>query len=149
MPVCTCPFLADAPVKEVIEEEYGFAPVMEWSESGYRFSVFSDLVDSNNLPRGMLNVDRNNKKYIKFTTHELVRYTLHGHSLTLQLKRNARMKQSQQEVFNMSDKFVSSLVQELVNYLRESWYTLAGQLTASKPLLWLRCSESSNRLAAS
>jgi hypothetical protein len=30
------------------------------------------------------------------------------------------MKQSQQEVFVMSDKFVSSLVGELVAYLRES-----------------------------
>jgi hypothetical protein len=58
-------------VKQDIEDEYGFAPMMEWSESGYRFCVFTDLVDRHNLPRGMLNVERS-KKYIKFTTHELV-----------------------------------------------------------------------------
>ncbi|KLT45442.1 hypothetical protein CC85DRAFT_240587, partial [Cutaneotrichosporon oleaginosum] len=90
-------------LKAQIEEEYDFEPMLEWSEAGYRFSVPTELVDRRNLPRGMLNVERS-KKYIKFTTHEL-------------LKRNARMKQSQQEVFVMSDKFVSSMVRELVAYL--------------------------------
>ncbi|BEJ16329.1 hypothetical protein CspHIS471_0509340 [Cutaneotrichosporon sp. HIS471] len=90
-------------VRDMMEGEFGFAPMMEWGESGYRFCVFKDLVDRHNLPRGMLNVQRS-KKYIKFTTHEL-------------LKRNARMQQSQEEVFNMSDKFVSALCQELVSHI--------------------------------
>ncbi|GMK55258.1 hypothetical protein CspeluHIS016_0203140 [Cutaneotrichosporon spelunceum] len=90
-------------VRERVEEENGFVSKMEWSDSGYRFSVLSDSVDSDNLPPGMLNIQRS-KKYCKFTTHEL-------------LKRNARMQQSQEEVFNMSDKFVSSLCKELISYI--------------------------------
>ncbi|BEJ08854.1 hypothetical protein CcaverHIS641_0509480 [Cutaneotrichosporon cavernicola] len=90
-------------VRDMVEDEYGFAPMLEWGESGYRFCVFTVLVDRHNLPRGMLNIQRS-KKYFKFTTHEL-------------LKRNARMQQSQEEVFNMSDKFVSALCQELVSHI--------------------------------
>lgn len=44
---------------------------MEWNERGFRFSCFTDTVDGKNLPRGLLNIERG-KKYIKFTTHELV-----------------------------------------------------------------------------
>lgn len=45
---------------------------MEWSESGFKFSCFTDTLEDTGLPRGTLNIEWN-KRYTKFTTHELVR----------------------------------------------------------------------------